>query len=109
MSIGANVAVITTGAVIAFAVRVHSSGFSVQVVGGVLMAVGALSLAMQISALAKQRELTTVQAEVLPEAVLVRPYGSTQPPYGPQGTTAMPLAPGESPYQSTDEYTGNEW
>jgi hypothetical protein len=109
MSIGANIAVITTGAVIAFAVRVHTSGFSVYAVGAILMAVGAASLVMQISALAKQRELTSVQAEVSPEAVLVRPSGSMRQSYGPQGTAAMPPAPGESPYQSADEYTGDEW
>jgi hypothetical protein len=72
MSIGANVSVIAVGAVLAVAVRVHTDGFSVTAVGGVLMVVGVISLMMQIRALARQRELTAVQAETPSTAVLVR-------------------------------------
>jgi hypothetical protein len=72
MSIGANVSVIAVGAVLAFAVRVHTDGISVHSVGGVLMAVGLISLMMQIRAIARQRELTAAQAETPSTAVLVR-------------------------------------
>jgi hypothetical protein len=72
MSIGANVSVTAVGAVLAFAVRMHTDGFSVSAVGGVLMVVGVISLMMQIRAIARQRKLTTVQAEMPPAAVLVR-------------------------------------
>lgn len=109
MSIGANISVITAGAVLTFAVRAHTSGFSVQAVGAVLMAVGAVSLALQIRALARQRELTAAQAEQPPDAVLVRPSGRLQTSYGPQHATAMPLTAGRSPYRNADEYPGNEW
>ena len=109
MSIGANISVVAAGAILAFAVRVHTDGVSVHAVGAVLMAVGVLGLVFQLRALARQRELTTVQAQVPHDAVLVRPAGSAQPPYGPPRTTAELLRPGESPYQSPAEYTGNEW
>jgi hypothetical protein len=109
MSIGANISVVAAGAVLAFAVRVHTAGFSVHAVGGVLMVVGVISLMMQIRALARQRELTAVQAETPSAAVLVRPEGATRQPYGPANTTAAPVAPGESPYRYPNEYTGNEW
>lgn len=109
MSIGANISVITTGAILTFAVRLHTDGISVQAVGGVLMAVGAVALVMQIRALARQRELTTAQAAASPESVLVRPNGLPRTSYGPANTMAAPLAPGESPYRYPDEYTGNEW
>jgi len=109
MSIGANISVITAGAVLTFAVRAHASGFSVQAVGAVLMAVGAVSLAMQIRALARQRELTAAQAEQPQDAVLVRPSGPLQTSYGPQHTATMPLTQGRSPYRNADQYTGNEW
>lgn len=109
MSIGANISVVTAGAILAFAVRLRTEAVSVTAVGAVLMAVGAVGLFLQIRALARQRALTTVEAQAPPEGVLVRPYGSPRPPYGPANTTQAPLAPGESPYRYPDEYTGNEW
>jgi len=108
MSIGANVSVITVGAVLAFAVRVRMQVLSVHTVGAVLMAVGLVGLIMQIRALARQRELTPVQVQQPADAVLVRPGGSPRP-YGTSGTTADPVEPAESPYQSREEYEGNEW
>jgi hypothetical protein len=112
MSIGANVSVITAGAVLAFATRIHSTGISVQALGGVLMVVGAASLVLQLSSLAKQRRLTASQAEAMPaSAVAVRPPGAAGLPYAPNpytGTTADPLPAYDSVYQSAD-YTGNEW
>lgn len=107
MSIGANISVITIGAVLAFAMRVHSAGFSIQAVGAVLMIVGLIALALRISALAKQRELTMQQAYVPQETVLVRPAGAHERPYGPvgrTGTTADPLPREDSPYPANDEY-----
>jgi hypothetical protein len=101
MSIGANISVITAGAILALAVRVHAAGFSIQAVGVVLMLVGIISLVLRISALAKQRELTMQQAYVPQETVLVRPAGSHERPYGPAGrtgTTADPLPREDSPY-----------
>jgi hypothetical protein len=109
MSIGANISVVTAGAILAFAVRLRTEAVSVTAVGAVLMAVGAVGLILQIRALARQRELTTVEAQAPPEGVLVRPYGSPRPPYGPANTTQAPLAPGDGPYRYPDEYTGNEW
>lgn len=110
MSIGANISVIATGAVLAFAVRVHTDGVSVHSVGGVLMAVGLISLALQISALIKQRQLTAAQAQAPGETVLVRPGGTAWSPssYG-QARAAAPLEAGESPYRYPDQYSQNEW
>jgi hypothetical protein len=108
MSIGANVSVITVGAILTFAVRVRTEVLSVHTVGAVLMAVGVVGLVLQLKALARQRELTPVQVQQPAEAVLVRPAGPAQPHTIP-GTTAEPLAPEESPYQSAAEYEGNEW
>jgi len=108
MSIGANVSVITVGAVLAFAVRVRMQVLSVHTVGAVLMVVGVVGLIMQIRALSRQRELTSVQVQQPAEAVLVRPGGAPHP-YGIAGTTADPVRPAESPYQSAEEYEGNEW
>jgi hypothetical protein len=102
VSIGANVSVITIGAILAFAVRVRMQVLSVHTVGAVLMAVGLVGLVMQIRALARQRELTSVQAAQPAEAVLVRPQVIP-------GSTADPVARAESPYQSVEEYEGNEW
>jgi hypothetical protein len=87
MSIGANISVIAVGAVLALALRVHTAGFSVTAVGGVLMVVGVISLMLQIRAIARQRELTSVQAELPATAVLVRR---------------------DSQYRDS-QYTGNEW
>lgn len=98
MSIGANIAVITAGAVLSFAVRLHTDGLSVHAVGGVLMAVGAVGLVLQIKALLRQRELTAVQAQTPPETVLVRPSGAATVPPGIAGTTAEPLHPGDATY-----------
>jgi hypothetical protein len=113
MSIGANVSVITAGAVLAFATHIHSTGISIQAIGGVLMAVGAVSLVLQISSLAKQRRLTAVQAGTMPaSAIAVRPPGAAGPAYAPNpyaGTTADPLPAYDAVYQSADDYTGNEW
>lgn len=108
MSIGANVSVITVGAVLAFAVRVRMQVLSVHTVGAVLMAVGVVGLIMQIRALSRQRELTALQVQQPAEAVLVPPGGSPRP-YRTAGTTADPVAPAESPYRSAEEYEGNEW
>lgn len=101
MSIGANIAVIAAGAVLAFAVRVHTEGVSVQAVGAVLMAVGVIGLLLRIRAMVRQRELTAVQAQPPSAAVLVRPNGSA--------TTAAPSAPGGPLRRYPDEYSGNEW
>jgi hypothetical protein len=114
MSIGANISVITAGAILAFATHISSSQVSVEAVGGVLMAVGAVALVLQLDSVAKQRRLTAEQAEVPGEAVVVRSpggYGQSVhlPPDAYAGTTAEPLRPGESPYRSVDEYTGDEW
>ncbi|HEX4790497.1 MAG TPA: hypothetical protein VH372_18675 [Actinospica sp.] len=113
MSIGANISVITAGAVLAFATRVHAAGVSIQAVGVVLMLAGIVSFALRIGAVAKQRELTMQQAYVPPEKVLVRPVGAHQQPYGPvghTGTTADPLPREDSPFPAADEYGyGNQW
>ena len=106
MSIGANISVITAGAVLAFAMRVHAAGVSLQAVGVVLMLVGIVSLGLRIGALAKQRELTMRQAAVPTGRVLVRPAGVHERPYGPAGytgTTADPLPYGGTPYPVEDE------
>ncbi|MBR7837165.1 hypothetical protein KDL01_28065 [Actinospica durhamensis] len=124
MSIGANVSVVTAGAILAFAVRVRTEVVSVHAVGAVLMAVGVIGLMLQLRALARQRQLTSVQVRQPMEGVLVRPSGPAQSaypaysaypeqpaqaPYTIPGTTADPLPPGESPYRSAPEYGGNEW
>ena len=109
MSIGANVSVITIGAILTFAVRVRMQVLSVQTVGAVLMAVGVIGLILQLRALSRQRELTSAQVAQPAEAVLVRPAGPAAQHYGYTGTTADPVAPAESPYQSAEEYEGNEW
>lgn len=110
MSIGANIAVIAAGAILAFAVRVHTAGVSVQAVGAVLIAVGVIGLVLQIRALVRQRELTAVQAQMPREAVLVQPYAAARPAYGPVGgATAAPLSPQDPSYRYRDEYIGNEW
>ncbi|WP_034271620.1 hypothetical protein [Actinospica robiniae] len=108
MSIGANVSVITVGAILAFAVRVRMQVLSVHTVGAVLMAVGVVGLILQIRALSRQRELTSAQIAQPAEAVLVRPAGSARPP-GFAGSTTDPVAPAQSPYRSVEEYEGNEW
>jgi hypothetical protein len=99
MSIGANVSVITVGAVLAFATRIHSTGISVEALGAVLMAVGAVSLALRLVALVKQRRLTTAQAGTMPADPVANPY---------TGTTSDPLPPYDSVYQPTGERIGNE-
>jgi len=114
MSIGANVSVITVGAIFAFAVRVRTQVLSLHTMGAVLMAVGVVGLIMQLRALARQRELTSVQLRQPAQAVLVRPPGAPAPahlvPGGTiPGSTADPLPPEESPYRSVEEYEGNEW
>jgi hypothetical protein len=109
MSIGANVSVITVGAILAFAVRVRMQVLSVHTVGAVLMAVGVVGLIMQLRALARQRELTPVRFQQPAGAVLVRPNGAPRPTHVISGSTADPLPPGESPYQSVEQYEGNEW
>ncbi len=124
MSIGANVSVVTAGAILAFAVRVRTEVVSVHAVGAVLMAVGVIGLALQLRALARQRQLTSVQARQPMERVLVRPSGSArsaypahsaypeQPaeaPYAIPGTTAEPLSAEEVSYRSAPEYSGDEW
>jgi hypothetical protein len=113
MSIGANIAVVAAGAILAFAVRVHAAGVSVQTVGAVLMAVGVIGLVLQMRALMKQRELTAAQALAPSQAVLVRPAGAPRPllhaPAPGAGMAAAPLPPEGSPYRYPDEYTGNEW
>lgn len=108
MSIGANVSVITVGAILAFAVRVRMQVLSVHTVGAVLMAVGVVGLILQIRALSRQRELTSAQIAQPAEAVLVRPAGSARPA-GFSGATTDPVVPAESPYRSVEEYEGNEW
>lgn len=107
MPIGANISVITAGAILAFATHVHTPGISIQAVGLVLMLVGVIGLALRISALAKQRELTAAQAYPPRETVLVRPVGAHGRPRGVPGrtgTTADPLPPEDSPYPVVDEY-----
>jgi hypothetical protein len=75
MSVGVNISVITVGAVLAFATRVHDGGVvSVRAVGGVLMLVGLASLVLQILSLRGRR---------------------TQPYVPYNETTATPLRPGE--------------
>jgi hypothetical protein len=74
MSVGANISVITVGAILAFATRVHDGGVvSVRAVGGVLMLVGLASLVLKVVSLRGGR-----QAYI--------PYNET---------TATPLRPGE--------------
>lgn len=109
MSIGANISVIATGAVLAFAVRVHTDGFSLRAVGVVLMTVGLISLALQISALIRQRELTAAQVQAPGESVLVRPGGTGPAPSYGQARAAAPLEVGESAYRYPDQYPGSEW
>jgi hypothetical protein len=113
MPVGANISVITAGAVLAFATRFHTDGFSVHAVGGVLMLVGLVSLILQIASIYRQRQLTTAQAELPQESVMVRPAGAygdgagsigSNNPYA--GTTAAPLRPGEE--LTSDRFYGNE-
>lgn len=106
MSIGANVSVVTAGAILAFAVRARTGVVSVHAVGAVLMAVGVVGLVLQLRALARQRRMTPVRFQQPAEAVLVRP---AEPTRLLTGTTADPLPPEDSPYQSVEEYNGNEW
>lgn len=105
MPIGANISVITAGAILAFATRFHTGAVSVQAVGGVLMLVGLVSLILQIASVYRQRHLTAVQAEGPQTAVLVRSneaqFGN---PYA--GTTAAPLRPGEE--LTSDQFYGSE-
>jgi hypothetical protein len=108
MSVGANISVITAGAILAFAVRLHTSGVSVQAVGGVLMLVGLISLVLQLVSLHRQRELTATQAAASPGAVLVRPPNHGQPHDPYHETTATPLRPGEELTPEQLDY-GNEW
>jgi hypothetical protein len=96
MSVGANIAVVAAGAILAFAVRVQLAGVSVQAVGGVLMAVGVIGLVLRVRALMRQRELTAAQARSAPEAVLVRPGGGSR------------LSEG-SDYWKSDAFPGNRW
>lgn len=73
MAIGASIAVIAIGAILAFATHIHSTGFSVIAMGGVLMVVGLVSLALQIAALRRQREMTAAEVQSPDRAVIVRP------------------------------------
>ncbi len=73
MSIGASISVVAVGAILAFATHVHSSGFSVIAMGGVLMVVGLVALGLQIAALRRQRELTAAEVQAPERAVIVRP------------------------------------
>lgn len=73
MAIGASIAVITVGAILAFATHVHSSGFSVIAMGGVLMVVGVVALVLQIAALRRQQEMTAAEVQTPERAVIVRP------------------------------------
>lgn len=73
MSIGASITVIAVGAILAFATHVHSSGFSVIAMGGVLMVVGLVALGLQIAALHRQRQLTAAEVQTPERAVIVRP------------------------------------
>jgi len=84
MSIGANMSVITAGAILAFATRFRLEGLSIPSVGMVLMLIGLVGLVMQLAALRRQRRLTALGAAPPPEAVLVHP-----------GTTSEYLRPGE--------------
>jgi len=102
MKIGLIVSVIALGAILTFATHVHTAGFSVRAVGAVLMLVGVISLALRLASLAKQRELTAEQALAPEEAVLVRPADT-------YGTTAEPVPPRSSPYQSAEQWTGEQW
>ncbi|HEX4791766.1 MAG TPA: hypothetical protein VH372_25090 [Actinospica sp.] len=101
MRIGANISVIAVGAILAFATRVHTAGFSIQAVGAVLMLVGLLSLVLRIGSVLRQRELTTTQVLTAPQnGMRVRPAGATAGPRTPNpnpyaGTTAELLKPGE--------------
>jgi hypothetical protein len=72
MTIGANIAVVAAGAILAFATHVHFTGFSLVAVGAILMAVGVVSLVMQLAGLARQRRMTVEEA-VIDRPVLVRP------------------------------------
>lgn len=72
MSIGANIAVVTAGAILSLATHVHTPGISLVAVGAVLAVVGMVSLGMQLAALARQRGLTAEEA-VVGQPVVVRP------------------------------------
>ncbi|MBS2962898.1 hypothetical protein KGA66_07580 [Actinocrinis puniceicyclus] len=73
MSIGANLTVIATGAILSFATHIHSSGFSVVAMGAVLIAVGVVGLCLQIAALRRRQEMTATEIVSPERAVLVRP------------------------------------
>jgi hypothetical protein len=72
MSIGGNIAVVAVGAILTFAMHVHTAGFSVVAIGAILMIVGVVSLVMQLMSLARQRQMTVSQA-VASRPVVVRP------------------------------------
>jgi hypothetical protein len=73
MSVGANIAVIATGAILSFAVHAHTPGIDIAVIGAVVMAVGVAALVMQLASLARQRELTALGARSAGSPVVVRP------------------------------------
>ena len=73
MSIGASITVVAVGAILSFATHVHSSGFSVIAMGGVLMAVGIVALGLQIAALHRQRQMTAAEVQPPERTVIVRP------------------------------------
>lgn len=99
MSIGANMSVITAGAILAFATRIRLEGISIPSVGMVLMLVGVVGLVLQLASLRRRRRLTALRAATPPEAVLVRPGAApgsaAQAPSGHAGTTSDYLRPGE--------------
>ena len=63
MGIGASVFLLAVGAILAFAVNVEASGFSINTIGIILMVAGALGLLMTTLVLGRRDRGTTVLGE----------------------------------------------
>ena len=63
MGIGASVFLLAVGAILAFAVNVEASGFSINTIGIILMVAGALGLLMTTLVFGRRDRGTTVVGE----------------------------------------------
>ena len=63
MGIGASVFLLAVGAILAFAVNIEASGFSINTIGIILMVAGALGLLMTTLVLGRRDRGTTVLGE----------------------------------------------
>lgn len=80
MRIGASIFLIAVGAILAFAVHVHTTGFDVTTVGAILMVVGAVGLVLTLS-LWNRRQRTVIRRGPMGEVVEERHvYDYDEPP-----------------------------